>query len=142
MLNLTISFQNPVDRIDRRHEVDRGVVLELSPDLTSPPAAAATDLNDPFDHVRGRSMRAGVRPGGSAREAAEALLLMAAQPLVARLTADPVAPTELSMTEIANLRFENELGTLGFHGGSSPRHWALPAEGEPRLQGELSTSCP
>jgi hypothetical protein len=105
------------------------LVLKDALDLGSPPAVAATNLEDPRHNGFGSEVRAGVRPVGAIFQPSESLLLVAFNPLVTGAPGDPVASAELGEGEEGAFGFQDETGAFSRHGSSLPRHGQLLSQG-------------
>jgi len=135
--NATFTAQDPVYGVGAGCDLDGGVVEELFANLASSPAALVADLEDAGHDLRRGRVGTGGGTVRAALEAVEALGSVALDPEVAGGARDVVAPAELGMGEVGDLRFEDKAGAFSLHGGGPPRHRALPVRGAPRLRGEL-----
>ena len=132
-----LAAQDPIHGIGAGSNLDGRVVDELPADFAGSSAALVADGEDAGYDLRGRSVGAGGRAVRAVFQAIESLGPVALKPEVAGGSGDVVAPAELGVGQLGELRFEDEAGAFSLHGGGPPRHRALPVEGAPRLRGEL-----
>jgi hypothetical protein len=136
-LDTALSDEDPVHGIDAGCDLDIGIIDQFLADLAGPPASVVANLVYTCDDGR----RGGVSAGGGAvravLEAVEPLGPIPLEPEMAGRPADVVAPAELGVREVGELRLDDEAGALFLHGGGPPGHRTLPVEGALRLRGEL-----
>jgi hypothetical protein len=64
VLDQAVAIEHPMNGVDARERVNRGVVSELAAQLLGAPTPALVGLEDPIDYISGCGVRAGAGPGG------------------------------------------------------------------------------